>query len=61
MPSVDLHHSVKSAGTPRPRISSQKALLVFLSLRPNSITLSWSQTGPKLVTDLQRAGIWPII
>jgi len=21
----------------------------------------WSQTGPKLVGDLQRAGIWPII
>jgi len=21
----------------------------------------WSQTGPKLVADLQRAGIWPII
>jgi len=24
-------------------------------LKPNSITISWSQTGPKLVTDLQRA------
>jgi len=23
--------------------------------------LSLSQTGPKLVADLQRAGIWPII
>jgi len=23
--------------------------------------VSWSQTGPKLVADLQRAGIWPII
>jgi len=23
--------------------------------------LSWSQTGPMLVADLQRAGIWPII
>jgi len=22
--------------------------------------LSWSQTGPRLVADLQRAGIWPI-
>jgi len=21
----------------------------------------WSQTGPKLVADLQRAGIWPVI
>ena len=21
----------------------------------------WSQTGPKLVADLKRAGIWPII
>jgi len=21
----------------------------------------WSQTGPKLVADLQRAGIWPMI
>jgi len=21
----------------------------------------WSQTGPKMVADLQRAGIWPII
>jgi len=30
------------------------------ALRPNSITLSWSQTGPKMVADLQRAGIWPI-
>jgi len=30
-------------------------------LEPNSITLSWSQTGPQLVADLQRAGIWPII
>jgi len=29
--------------------------------RPNSITLFWSKTGPKLVADLQRAGIWPII
>jgi len=31
------------------------------ALKPNSITLSWSQTGSKLVADLQRAGIWPII
>jgi len=30
-------------------------------LRPNSITLSWSPTGPKLVADLQLAAIWPII
>jgi len=30
-------------------------------LRPNSISLSWSQTGPKLVADLQRAGTWPIV
>jgi len=30
------------------------------TLRPNSITLSWSQTGPKLVADLQLAGIWHI-
>jgi len=22
---------------------------------------SWSQTGPKLVAELQRTGIWPII
>jgi len=29
-------------------------------LKPNSITISWSQTGPRLVADLQRAGIWPI-
>jgi len=29
--------------------------------RTNSITISWSQRGPKLVADLQRAGIWPII
>jgi len=34
---------------------------MFVELRPNSITLSWSQTGSKLVADLQRAGIWPII
>jgi len=25
------------------------------------VRLSWSQTGPKLVADLQWAGIWPII
>ena len=31
------------------------------ALKPNSITLSWSQTGPRLVADVQRAGIWPII
>jgi len=31
------------------------------TLKPNSITLCWSQAGPKLVADLQRAGIWPII
>ena len=30
-------------------------------LKSNSITLSWSQTDLKLVADLQRAGIWPII
>ena len=30
-------------------------------LRLNSITLSWSQTGPKLVADLQGARNWPII
>jgi len=30
------------------------------ALRPNSITLSWSLTGPKLVAHLQLAGIWPI-
>ena len=29
-------------------------------LKPNSISLSWLQTGPRLVADLQRAGIWPI-
>jgi len=29
-------------------------------LKRNSITLSWSQRGPRLVADLQRAGIWPI-
>jgi len=28
--------------------------------KPNSIKLSWSQTGSKLVADLQRAGIWPM-
>ena len=31
------------------------------ALKPNSITLSCSQTGPRLVADVQRAGIWPII
>ena len=31
--------------------------LLFTQLRPNSITLS----GPKMVADLQRLGIWPII
>jgi len=36
-------------------------LIIINSLRQNSITLSWSQTGPKLVADLQLAGIWPII
>jgi len=35
--------------------------MLAVRLRPNSITLSSSQTGPKLVADLQRAGIWPII
>ena len=34
---------------------------VSSQLRPNSLTLSGSQTGPRLVADLQRAGIWPII
>jgi len=33
----------------------------FRQLKPHSITLSWSQAGSKLVADLQRAGIWPII
>ena len=49
---------------PRPSSVSSGILLQFalvIVLRPNSITLSWSQTGPKLVADLQRAGIWPII
>ena len=42
--------------------SSASAILVVvgLQLKPNSITLSWSQTGPRLVADLQRAGTWPI-
>jgi len=41
---------------------------IWIGLKPNSITLagsklvrSWSQTGLKLVADLQRAEIWPII
>jgi len=29
-------------------------------VKPNSIMLSWSQTGQGMVADLQRAGIWPI-
>jgi len=29
-------------------------------LKPNPITLSWSQTAPRLVAGLQWAGIWPI-
>jgi len=27
-------------------------IVVFIWLRPNSIMLSWSQTGPKLIADL---------
>jgi len=36
-----------------------KAKLIKL-VKPNSTTLSWSQTGSRLVADLQRIGIWPI-
>jgi len=36
------------------------ALFAVVALKPNSITLSWSQTGTKLVADLQRAAIWLI-
>jgi len=32
-----------------------------VEIKPNFISLSWLQTGPKLVADLQRAGIWPNI
>jgi len=38
----------------------RKEYYMCVDLRPNSVALSWSQTGPKLVADLQRAGIWPI-
>ena len=43
--------------------ASHPAALIDIHLLSNSITctLSWSQTGPKLVADLQRAGIRPII
>jgi len=41
-------------------IGSRKALLSSTRLKPNSITLTWSQTGLRLVADLQQAGIWPI-
>jgi len=37
-----------------------KKLLTKMSSWPNSITLSWSQTGPKVVADLQRAGIYEL-
>jgi len=40
--------------------SPSRLFLVFVPLRPNSITLSRSQTNPKLVADLQRDGIWSI-
>jgi len=32
----------------------------FDCLKPNFITLSWSQTGPKLVAEVQQTGIWRI-
>jgi len=41
-------------------INERSKILSAVFLRPNSITLFWSQTGPKLVADLQRAGIWPL-
>ena len=40
--------------------SSGSASVSAILLTPNSTALSWSQTGPRLVADLQRAGIWPI-
>jgi len=37
----------------------------YVVLKPNSITLSWSQTGPRLVADLLAAslrnGMWPLL
>ena len=47
--------------TARPQFGGRSCTFSLVSLQPNSIKLSWSQTGPKLVADLQRAGIWPII
>jgi len=42
-------------GTP----SNFNGFRVLAALRPNSITLSWSQTGPRLVADLvETSGIW---
>ena len=50
--------SVYTVRSPRrsPRVNT-----VLVVAWPNSITLSWSQTGPRLGAHLQRAGIWPII
>jgi len=58
-----IHSSVASS------INDIALIEVFLSIK-GQIPLrypgrrqvrSWSQTGPSLVADLQRAGIWPII
>jgi len=38
--------------------SSFNVAAAVVDLRPNSITLSWSQTGPRLVADLQRTGTY---
>jgi len=40
-------------------VSGRTALVLFVKAKFHYAI--WSQTGPKLVADLQRAGIWPII
>jgi len=36
-------------------------IVVSLRLKAKFHYAVWSQTGPKLVADLQQAGIWPMI
>jgi len=38
-------------------LTTKKSLHIIFKAKFHYITLSWSQTGPKLIADLQRAGI----
>jgi len=65
MPLTACPHLVNKGPLPLRTYSVNVAILlssfIMSSIKAKFHYAIWSQTGPKLVADLQRAGIWPII